>query len=121
MFGVLGLEPSLHLAEGDLFLDEVDDHQEVLSFLGMGTAVVVGDSDNGAVVLHDDGREGNNGDAQFLAEGDKVVEVSGESKDGAGLCLGRGRGDGGLFDATIVKCASKRWSIPCGPCCPDDE
>ena len=44
---------SLDLAEGDLSLDEVDNHQEVLAFLGMGTTVVVCDSDNGVVVLHE--------------------------------------------------------------------
>ena len=40
-----------------------------------------------------------------MAEGDEVVEVFGESKDGAGFSLDKLRGDG-LFDATIVKCAA---------------
>ena len=44
----------------------------MLAFLGMG-AVVGGDSDYGAVVFHDDCREGD-WEAQFLAEGDEVVE-----------------------------------------------
>ena len=48
----------LDLAEGDLFFDIVDDHQKVLAFLCMGT-VFVDDCDNGAVVFHHDGWEGD--------------------------------------------------------------
>ena len=62
----------LDLATGDLFFDIVDDHQEMFAFLGMGT-VLVGDGDNGAVVFHHDGWK-SDGEAEFLAEGDNVVE-----------------------------------------------
>ena len=55
----------LDLAEGDLFFDIVDDHQEMFAFLGMST-VLVGDGDNGAVVFHHDGWKSDE-EAEFLA------------------------------------------------------
>ncbi len=45
---------SFDLAQYNLFLDVVQDHQEVLPLLGV-CRVVVGHCHDGAVVLHDDG------------------------------------------------------------------
>jgi hypothetical protein len=63
----------LDLTKGDLFFDIVDDHQEMFAFLGMGT-VLVGDGDNGAVVVFHHNGWKSDGEAEFLAEGDNVVE-----------------------------------------------
>ena len=60
------------LAEGDLLFDVIDDHQEMLAFLGV-SGIVVGHRDNGAVVLHDDSGEFER-DLEFLAESDDEVE-----------------------------------------------
>jgi len=46
----------LDLTEGYLLLNIVEYHQEMLAFLGI-SRIVVGHSDNRAVVLHDYGRE----------------------------------------------------------------
>jgi hypothetical protein len=40
-----------NLAQYDLFLDVVQDHQEVLTLLGI-SRVVVGHCDDGAIILH---------------------------------------------------------------------
>ena len=53
------------LAEGDLLLDVIEDHQEVFAFLGV-SRIVVGHCDDGTVVLHDDSGEFE-GDLEFLA------------------------------------------------------
>ena len=76
---------SLYLSEGDLFFDVVDDHQEMFAFLGKCT-FIIGDGDCRAVVFHNDGWW-SEWEAEFLAECNEIIEVFGESKDSAGLCL----------------------------------
>ncbi len=94
----------LDLTKGDLFFHTVDDHQEMFAFLGIGT-VLVGDGDNGAVVFHHDGWK-SDGEAEFLAEGDNVVEILGEGKYGAGFSLGGGGCDRCLLDTAVVESSS---------------
>ena len=94
----------LDLTKGDLFFDIVDDHQEMFAFLGMGT-VLVSDGDNGAVVFHHDGWK-RDGEAEFLTEGDDVVEILGEGKYGAGFSLGGGGCDRCLLDTAVVESSS---------------
>ena len=94
----------LDLAKGDLFFAIIDDHQEMFAFLGM-SAVLVGDGDNGAIVFHHDGWK-SGGEEEFLAEGDNIVEILGESKYGAGFSLGGGGCDCCLLDTAVVESSS---------------
>ena len=81
---------SLDLAERDLLLDLVENHEEMLALLGIDS-VVVGHCDDCAVVLHNDGGEMER-NAEFLEEGDKKVDfLDDEGEDGAGFGVGRGR------------------------------
>ena len=93
---------SFNLAEGDLLLDIIDNHEKVFAFLGI-SGVVIRHSDDRAIVLHNDGGEFQ-GDTELLAEGDDKVEVFGEGEYGAGFGMGRRGCDGSLFDAAVVKC-----------------
>ena len=92
-----------------MFLNVVEDHQEVLALLGI-SRVVVGHCDDGAIVLHDDCREFE-GDSELLTEGDEEIEFLGEGENCSGLGVG-GRGcNRGLFDAAVVEgsgCAAER-------------
>ena len=82
----------LDLSKGYLLFDIIDDHQEVLEFLGIA-CVIVGHCNDGTVVFHDDCREFE-GYLEFLAESDDEVDFFGEGKDSTGLCVGRGCSDG---------------------------
>jgi hypothetical protein len=84
-----------------LFLNVVEDHQEVLALLGI-SRVVVGHCDDGAIVLHDDYREFE-GDPELLTESDEEIEFLGQGENCSGLGVG-GRGcNRGLFDAAVRK------------------
>ncbi len=92
------------LAKYDLFLNVVQDHQEVFTLLGI-SRVVVGHCDNGAIVLHYDCGKVQ-GDPELLAEGNKKIEFLGQGEYCASLSVG-GRGcDRGLLDTAVVKGAS---------------
>ncbi len=84
-----------------LFLNVVQDHQEVLTLLGM-SRVVVGHYDDCAIAFHYDGGKFE-GDPELLSEGDKEIEFLGQGEYCAGLGVG-GRGcNRGLFDAAVVE------------------
>ena len=93
---------SFDLAQYDLFLDVVQDHQEVLTFLGI-SRVVVGHCDDGAIVFHYDGGKFER-DPELLTEGDEEIEFLGQGEYcAAGLGVG-GRGcNCGLLDAAVVE------------------
>ena len=92
------------LTQYDLFLDVVQDHQEVFTLLGI-SRVVVGHCDNGAIIFHYYGRKFV-GAPELLTEGDKKVEFLGQGEYCASLSVG-GRGcNRGLLYTAVVEGAS---------------
>ena len=67
--------------------------------------VVIGHCDDGAVVFHDDGGQFKE-DPELLTEGDKEIEFNGQAEYCAGLSVGGGGCDSGLFDTAVVEGAS---------------
>ena len=94
----------LDLAKGYLLFDIVDDHQEMLAFIGV-RSVLAGDGENGAVVFHYDGWE-SDWETELLAKGDDEVEILGEGKNGAGFGLSGGGCDCCLLDTAVVEGSS---------------
>ena len=106
--------PGLDLTEGDLFLHIVDDHHEMLTFLGV-CAIVVGHGDYGAVVLHDDRGEVKRY-SKFLAESDDEVDFLGEGEDCPSFGVSRRSCNRSLLGAAIVKCTVgtvERYCVTC--------
>ena len=95
---------SFNLVQYDLFLNVVQNHQEVLTLLGI-SRVVVGHCDDGAIVFHYDGGKFE-GDPELLTEGDEEIELLGQGEYCASLSVG-GRGcNRSLLDTAVVEGAS---------------
>ena len=73
---------SLNLAERDLFLDILENHEEMLALLGIGSVVV------GTAMLSSIMMAGRERDAKFFEEGCEVLDFLHEGEDGAGFRVG---------------------------------